>query len=231
MSLASPPPPTVVPAVVVAVAVPAPPLDASEVVQRLREMAEHARLERLTFAQAVVRLGPSSFAVIALVLAAPFLQPIPVGPLATVGGLALAAIGLQMMRREPLVRLHARVGELSPGAKGWASIHRVVQGAVGICSRFGRSRCAHWTVGEGGDRRIGFLVLAGGLLIAVPFVAIPFNNTLPALGIASAALARLRGDGRMLVVSAFWMKATLVYFGLVIWGLVFLGSQGLAWLR
>ena len=38
-------------------------------------------------------------------------------------------------------------------------------------------------------------------------------------------------DGRMLVVSAFWMKATLVYFGLVIWGLLFLGSQGLAWLR
>lgn len=220
----------------VAIAAPAPaaggrPADAAHVVQRLREIAERAREEKLTFAHAVERLGPSSFAVIALVLAAPFLQPVPTGPLATIGGLAIAALGLQMMRREPAVRLPAKVGSLSPGRRGWASIHRIVDWSVAACSRLGRARLAHWTHGEPGDRRIGFLVLAGGLLIAVPFVALPLNNTLPALGIVSAALARLRSDGRMLLVSVFWMKATLAYFGFVLWGMFVLGSQGLAWLR
>jgi hypothetical protein len=223
-------------AVALAVTVPAPPgpdrpADATQVVLRLREIAERARDEKLTFAHAVERLGPSSFAVIALVLAAPFLQPVPTGPLATVGGLAIAALGLQMMRREPAVRLPAKVGGLSPGRRGWASIHRIVGWTVAACGRLGRARLTHWTAGESGDRRIGFLVLAGGLLIAVPFVALPLNNTLPALGIVSAALARLRGDGRMLLVSAFWMKATLAYFAFVLWGMWALGSQGLAWLR
>jgi hypothetical protein len=214
-----------------AVAVPLPvPADAAAVVHRLREIAERARDERLTFAQAVERLGPSSFAVLALVLAAPFLQPIPVGPLATVGGLALVAVGWQMFRRAPAVELPAKVRDLSPGRCGWASIHRVVQGAVALGGRLGRGRWSHWTAGASGDRRIGLLVLVGGLLIAVPFVALPFNNTLPALGIAAAALARLRNDGRMLVVSVLWMKATLVYFAVVIWGIVLLGARGLAWL-
>jgi hypothetical protein len=102
---------------------------------------------------------------------------------------------------------------------------------VGFCARFSRRRLEHWTEGERGDRWTGGLILTGGLLMAVPFIAVPLNNTFPALVIVFAALARLFRDGALLVVSAFWLKVSVLYFAFVTWAVLVLGGAGWERLR
>lgn len=197
----------------------------------LRDLESRAAKERLTLAHFVDRVGPASFSLVALCLCVPFLQPLSVGPLATAGGLTFALLGWQLLRREPALRLPVRVSRLAPGAKGWRSISRVLAWLVGFCARFSRRRLEHWTEGERGDRWTGGLILAGGLLMAVPFIAVPLNNTFPALVIAFAALARLFRDGALLFVSAFWLKVSVIYFAFLTWAALALGGAGWEHLR
>jgi len=161
----------------------------------------------------------------------PFLQPVSVGPLATLGGLTFALLGWQLARREPALRLPTRVSGIAPGERGWRSIARVLGWLVGFCARFSRRRLEHWTEGARGDRWTGGLILTGGLLMAVPFVGVPLNNTFPALVIAFAALARLFRDGALLFVAAFWVKVSVIYFAFVTWAALALGGAGWERLR
>jgi len=208
--------------------------DSSEsefLVAQLRQAADRSRGERVTVAHLVDSLGPSSFALVCLVLTVPFLQPVSVGPLATAGGFTFAMLGWQIFRGEAALRLPARVRTLAPGPRGWSSISRVLERLLGLGRRLSRPRLTHWTEGTRGDRWVGALIALGGLLMAIPFVAVPLNNTFPALVIASAALARLHRDGIMLVVAAVWLKITLAYFAVILWALFFLGDRGFEWFR
>mgnify|MGYP000874464277 CR=1 FL=1 len=148
------------------------------------------------------------------------------GPLATAGGVTFALLGWQVMRHQQALQLPRRVSDLAPGAKGWRSISSVLSWLVGLTARFSRPRMTHWTDGRRGNLWIGGLILAGGLLMAIPFIGVPLNNTFPALAIAFAALAKLFRDGLMLLVSALWLKISVVYFSFVIWATVVLGGAG-----
>lgn len=200
------------------------PVHPDDVRRHLREVADLSAREKVTVAHLADRLGPSGVAVLCIVLSVPFLQPVPTGPLATVCGLAFAALGRQIMRGEPVVRLPERVRAIEPGPRTWATVHRVVSWFLSVGSKIGRGRLAHWTHGRRGDVCIGGLVAVGGLLIAVPFLAVPLNNTFPALIVVCAAMARLHRDAIFLGFALFWLKVTLVYFAVVLWGVWFVGD-------
>jgi hypothetical protein len=98
-----------------------------------------------------------------------------------------------------------------------------------FCRRFTKPRMQNWVAGRSGERLVGWLILIGGFLLAIPTANIPLNNTLPALMILFAAIAWLEKDGGMIFVSLAWGVLTLLYFVgilLVIW---FFGAQIAAW--
>jgi len=176
------------------------------------------------------RLGRSGFCFAALLLSAPFIQPFSLGPLTMIGGLTFMAIGWQMGTGRPHPVLPKSACELRIHGKGWVAMLGFCLRLLNFCRRFTRPRCESWVSGEWGERFVGWLILAGGALLAVPVANLPLNNTLPAFMIVFACIGWLERDGLMVIVSMAWGVATLVYFSIVALALIFFGNEIFAWL-
>lgn len=156
--------------------------------------------------------GQSAFAFALIVLCIPFLQPISLGPLSTVGGLALAALGWQLARGDVRPWLPSRLADARLDARQWQQVAAVAERMFRWGGLLVRPRWTHWVDGRSGTRTAGALIVIAGLLLAIPLAGIPFNNLLPALAIVFAAFALLGRDGLMFGVSVFWLLATVGYF-------------------
>ena len=142
----------------------------------LDHCTEHARGEGIALSEAITCIGSNSFCFAAFLLAVPFVQPVPLGPLTVICG-------------------------------------------------------ASFISGDRGQRLVGWLILIGGALLAIPVANLPLNNFFPALMIIFACLGWLERDGLMILVSIAWGVVTIIYFALVTLALVFFGKQVLEWLN
>ena len=97
--------------------------------------------------------------------------------------------------------------------------------------RVSRTQRMVWLVEAVGHRGAAWLILIGGLLVAVPFLVVPLQNSLPALIIFFACAGRLQRDGAMYLLALLSLVVTLVYFALVTWVLFFAAEQSWMWLR
>lgn len=202
----------------------------ADLISALEACSQEARDEELTLGEAFDRLGEASYSLISIILCLPFLQPISLGPLSTVGGLTFAALGWQLARQHPVPWLPERVRNTAPSAKVWVRIIALLRGIVKVCSRFTKPRYTHLVTGARGDRIVGGLFVIGGLLMAIPFFGLPFNNTLPALVIIAAAIAELEDDGGFIFVSFVLLAMTIAYFAFIFWALFFVGEHALRFL-
>ena len=203
----------------------------AELIDALESCSKEAREEELTLGEAFDRLGEASYSLICIVLCLPFLQPISLGPLSTIGGLTFAVLGWQLFRRQPSPWLPERVRRSAPSAGVWARIIGLLRGIVRFCGKFTRPRYTHLVSGAQGDRIVGGLIVVAGLLMAIPFFGIPFNNTLPALVIIAACIAELEDDGLFVFVALALLALTVLYFMLIFWVVFFAGGQALEFLN
>jgi hypothetical protein len=100
-----------------------------------------------------------------------------------------------------------------------------------FCRVFTRERLESWISGDRGQRLVGWLILVGGALLAIPVANLPLNNFFPALMIIFACLGWLERDGLMILVSLAWGVVTIIYFALVTLALIFFGRQVFEWLN
>lgn len=156
--------------------------------------------------------GTSAFAVTLVVLCLPFLQPISLGPLGTIGGLAMASIGWQLARGDARPWLPEKLANTRFEPQQWAQLAAAARKVLGWAGKIARPRLGHWTEGRRGHAIAGSLVVVSALLLAIPIGGIPFNNQLPAFAIACAALALMADDGLMFLFAVFWLLATIGYF-------------------
>ena len=83
--------------------------------------------------------------------------------------------------------------------------------------------------GERAERFVGWLILIGGFLLAIPGAYLPLNNFFPALMIIFACIGSLERDGLMIIISLFWGAVTLLYFAVLATTLLFFGNQIAMW--
>jgi hypothetical protein len=201
-----------------------------ELIEALDACSKEAREEELTLGEAFDTLGEASFSFIGIVLCLPFLQPISLGPLSTVGGLTFAVLGYQLARQHPTPWLPDRVRRSALSAKAWERVIGLLRGVVRFCGRFTKRRHTHLVTGARGAKIVGGLMAIAGLLMAIPFFGIPFNNTLPALVIIAACIAELEDDGAFIFVALVLLALTVLYFVLIFWVVFFVGGQALQFL-
>jgi hypothetical protein len=175
--------------------------------------------------------GGSAFAFTLIVLCLPFLQPISLGPLGTIGGLAMAAIGWQLARGDARPWLPEKLSNAQLDAKQWTQLAAAARKVLGWAGKIVRPRLGHWTEGRRGHRIAGSLVVAAALLLAIPVGGIPLNNLLPALAIISAALALMADDGLMFLLAVFWLLVTVGYFIALYEVFVAMAMTAWAWLQ
>lgn len=200
-----------------------------KLLDHLSDCAERAKTETLTFAQVFESLGRDGIAMALLVLCLPFLQPISLGPLAVGGGLVLVGFGWQMVNGREVLWLPDRIGRQELNAQNWERLLGALRWLMNLVQRLTRTRLTHLTDGARGHRIAGWFAIVGGLLLAVPMGGVPFNNMLPGLVVAFAAIAIIERDGLMYLVAIFWGIATLAYFVLIAYALIFFGSEFKAW--
>lgn len=172
-------------------------------------------------------LGGSSFSLLCIILSLPFLSPISLGPLAVVGGLTLAAVAWQLVRghASPVLPKRVRAVEMSP--KTWGVLLATCARVVSFCQRFSRQRYSGWVEGRRGAALRGWLILANGLLMAVPLFGLPLNNALPAIAIIVICLAELEDDGALLWVGFALSGLAACYILGVVAIIAFFGMQGI----
>lgn len=195
----------------------------------LNECVERAEHEPMSLGEALDSLKTSAFALSAVLLCLPFLQPLTLGPLSSAGGLVLTSLGWQLFRGRERVWLPAKIYEIKPSTKLWERLLGVCRWLISMLAKVTRVRLVHWVDGRFGERLCGGLIAVGGALLVIPAPILPFNNTLPALAMLSAAIALLERDGAMVIVSVFWIIATVVYFGAFFYALYFLGGEAVQW--
>lgn len=169
----------------------------------------------------------ASYAFICLVLSLPFLQPISLGPLAVVGGLTFALLGWQCLTGHHAPMLPEKVRNIVMKQHSWDILIQTCIRLLGWCSKITAPRYFSWVDDERGHRILGAILVAGGLLMAVPFFGLPFNNALPALAIFFVSLAQLERDGLMVFIAMGWLVATVIYFIVVLTVIFLFGREAL----
>jgi len=185
----------------------------------------------LTIGKALDELRISSFDFLCILLTVPFLQPISLGPLSAIGGMTFAALGWQVARGKTTPWLPERLRKIELPASSWnillATCRKILEWGHKLC----RPRMQGLVNGSRMGILRGMLICFAGLLMAIPFFGIPFNNTLPALVILFACLANLEDDGLMIAIAIFWMVVTVLYFALIFWIIIFVGDVAWQWMR
>lgn len=197
----------------------------------LGEFAERAEHEAVTLGQMLDSLKSSAMALSTVLLCLPFLQPLTLGPLSSLGGLVLASFGWQLLRGRQGLWLPRRIHAIRPSPKAWRGLLGLCRWLVGLFARLTRERLTMLVDSRFGERFCGSLIAIGGLLLVIPVPMLPFNNTLPTLGMLFAAVALLERDGLMALVSIFWLTLSTLYFIVFFYALFVLGAEAGDWIQ
>src|SRR5664279_3997186 len=111
-----------------------------DLIAMLENFAEQSKIKPLTLGEAVDTLDQAAYALIALIMVLPFVQPIPLGPLTVVGGLAFAMLGWQMWRGNESPVLPEKIRNVALNAKSWGILVKACLKIVGFCRMFTKPR-------------------------------------------------------------------------------------------
>ncbi|MGH8644533.1 MAG: exopolysaccharide biosynthesis protein [Gammaproteobacteria bacterium] len=200
-------------------------------IEKLQACAERAKHAELSLGEVLDSVQEAAYSFTCIVLSLPFLQPVSLGPLGTVGGLTFAALGWQLFRGHPAPLLPVRVRQTVIGKKTWEMMIGVCVKILRWCGTFTKPRLSAWVSGRKGQKVCGLTIIAGGLLMAIPFFGLPMNNLLPALAIFFVCVAELEQDGIMVFIAFGWLAVTVIYFTVIIIIVAMLGTQAIDWLR
>ncbi len=181
-------------------------------VESLNGFAERAKGGHLTLGDAIDTLDEAAYAFIAIILVLPFLQPVPLGPLTVIGGMAFATLGWQLMQGHEAPVLPEKVRQVALSERLWRVIANVCLKVMGFCRKFSKPRYSYLVQGRQGQKIGGFILLTAGALMAIPFGVLPLNNILPGLAILFYGIGELEEDGLMVFVAFFWLAVTVIYF-------------------
>jgi hypothetical protein len=202
--------------------------DYDTLVKTLQQFAEQSKHKPLTLGEALDTLDEAGYAFIAIILVLPFLQPLPLGPITVLGGIAFATLGWQLFHGHESPVLPEKLRTLEFSEHTWQILVNVCLKILGFCRKFTKPRHLSLVNGKRGQKIGGFILLAGGGLMAIPFGVLPFNNMLPGLAILFYCIGELEDDGLMFYIAFFWLIFTVVYFGAFFFMLWYFGKAALA---
>lgn len=203
--------------------------DYATLVKTLHQFADQSKEKPLTLGEALDSLDEAGYAFIAIILVLPFLQPLPLGPITVLGGIAFAALGWQLIRGHESPILPDKLRAVQFSENTWRILVNVCLKILGLCRKFTKTRYISLVNGKRGQKVGGFILLAGGGLMAIPFGVLPFNNMLPGLAILFFCIGELEEDGLMYFIAFFWLIVTVIYFTTFFVLLWFLGREALTY--
>ncbi|MEY5021156.1 MAG: hypothetical protein RJA91_721, partial [Pseudomonadota bacterium] len=142
-------------------------------IQKLQGVAKKAEHQSVNIQEGLSVLNHFGFSLISFLLALPFMQPFPVGPISVLGGITFAAFGWQILKGYPVPHLPQKINRIVLSADNW---RRITNGAIKIIrwtEKFTRPRLALLIRGSIGVQIEAFILILSGILMAVPFGILP----------------------------------------------------------
>ena len=179
--------------------------------EELRALAEEFRNRPATLAGILAATQGRGFDLLLLLLALPFLSPVPLLGLSTPFGLVVFLIGLRIaFGRQPWLPRQLLERELPSGflARLLSAASRVVRGLEFLL----RPRLGFMHDQAIYRRTAGTLIMVSGLLLLLP-LPIPLTNSLPALTVVLLAAGALERDGLFFLAGCVAFSVAAAYFG------------------
>jgi hypothetical protein len=171
----------------------------------------------ISLAEILELMGRDGQLLFCVFLTIPFMVPVSIPGVSTVFGLAILLIGLGLMLdRNPW--LPARLlRRRFPSAKLRAALDA---GLIWVArlEKISRPRLLGLTHGANMLFVNGLMVIAGGVLLMMPFGFVPFSNTLPGLAVLLLAVGMLQRDGWCVLLGYLTNFLTTVYFAFLLLG-------------
>ncbi|MDP2247270.1 MAG: exopolysaccharide biosynthesis protein [Nitrosomonadales bacterium] len=205
--------------------------DYERLVATLSRFEEEAQIKPLSLGVALDSLEGSAYALIAMILVIPFVQPLPLGPITVAGGIAFMLLGWQMWRGHASPKLPKKIRNIKMSAKSWRTLGNACLKIVNFCHKFTRPRLFGLVEGRDGQKIGGMIMMVSGALMTIPFGFLPLNNSLPALAILFFCFGDMESDGLMTIIAFGWIIVTILYFSAFFIGLYFLGNEVFEYLK
>ncbi|MDD2832574.1 MAG: exopolysaccharide biosynthesis protein [Methylotenera sp.] len=205
--------------------------DYANLVKTLQQFAAQSKTRPLTLGEALNSLDGAGYAFISIILVLPFLQPVPLGPITILGGLAFATLGWQLLRGHTTPVLPASIAAIEFNQKTWQILVKVCLNILGFCRKFTKPRYFSVIKGHRGQKIGGFILCAAGALMAIPFGVLPMNNMLPGLAILFFCIGELEEDGLMVFIAIFWLMVTVIYFSAFFFALWYFGEKAFTFFK
>lgn len=151
-----------------------------------------------------------------ILLAIPFVTPIPLPGLSTLFGCVIALVGLRMALAQPLW-LPGRVTARELPSSVLPKLLLTASHGFRRLEKLLKPRWLYPVFPAAFQRTSGVLVLVCGLLLLLP-LPVPFSNALPALTVLLLAAAGLERDGAVFVAGCVQFLLCLGFFSLLAFG-------------
>lgn len=189
--------------------------------QRLRQAAAALSGERVALQDLAAAHGPAAHGSLLVLLAAPCL--LPLSGVATVLGLGLGLMALNLWRGQAAEGLPCRVARLELPLP-WA--RRVLQLLASFYSLAGRLARERLTRIVDTPRR-AWMAATVGAMAAIIVLPIPLGNLLPALALVLLGLGLALRDGVAVLLAAFTAVLALLFTAALLLGAWHWGTVGL----
>lgn len=183
--------------------------------EELADLRVRAGERAVTLREVIYVLGGRAYMVLVLLLALPFVTPIPIPGLSTPFGLAIALIALRLsLGQRPWLSKKLQRKELPAGFIG--KVFTVAEKVLRFLERFLRPRLTVLTDTPFLRQLHALLMLTAALALLLP-LPIPFTNSFPAWAILLLAAGLLERDGAFILAGYVVFALGVLYF-------VFLGE-------
>mgnify|MGYP002633502104 CR=1 FL=1 len=167
----------------------------------------------VTLRQIIYVLRGRAYTLLLILLALPFVTPIPLPGLSTPFGLAIAFISLRLtLGRRPWLPKQLQRKELPAGF--FEKVFKVAERMIKVLESLLRPRLARLTGSTLLLRLHALVILLAGIALLLP-LPIPFTNTLPAWSILLMAGGLLERDGVAILLSYVVFAGGVFYFVLI----------------
>jgi hypothetical protein len=197
--------------------------------EELAELRERSAERALSLREVIRVLRGRAYLLLVILLALPFLTPIPLPGLSTPFGLAIGLIAFRLvLGQRPWLPKKLQRKQVPPGFFG--RLLQVAGYLIRLLERVLRPRLTVLTDTVLLARMHALLMLAAAMVLLLP-LPIPFTNTLPGWTILLLAGGLLERDGAAILAGYLMFAATVLYF-YFLGGAAAQGVQALLqWLR
>jgi hypothetical protein len=183
--------------------------------EELAELRQSAGERAITLREVIYTLGGRAYLLLVLLLALPFITPIPLPGLSTPFGLAIALIALRLsLGQRPWLSMKLQRKELPAGFI--SKLFGVAEKVLRLLEKMLRPRLTFLTDTPLLVQMHAVLMLLAALALLLP-LPIPFTNSFPAWTILLLAAGLLERDGGFILTGYLVFAAGVLYF-------VFLGE-------